>query len=98
MPLPGGTTLRDISRPADPRRFRRNSLPLAGTGTSGGSRRNCAHPSFGPAWQQVKLVPRTVLSFSIVPLLSGSSHFVNNRPHEGKHLPKATSNFGDPWM
>ena len=37
MPLPGGTTFSDISRPADPRNFRRNSLPLTGRGTSGGS-------------------------------------------------------------
>ena len=43
-----------------------DSLPLAGSGTSGGSRRYCAHPSIGPAWKQVKLVARTVLSFSIV--------------------------------
>ncbi len=33
---------------------------LPGIGTSGGSRRNCVHPSFGPAWKQVKLVPRTI--------------------------------------
>ncbi len=37
------------SRPADPSRLRRNSLPLAGSGTSGGSSRNCVQPSFGPA-------------------------------------------------
>src|SRR5262249_48387400 len=83
---------------ADPSRLRRNSLPLTGIGTSGGSRRNCAHPSIGPAWKQVKWVPRTVLSFSIVPLLSESRLVVNNRSHEGKHLPKATSNLGDPLM
>src|SRR5260221_14777197 len=74
MPLPGGTTFSDISMPADPRRFRRNSLPLAGLGTSGDSRRNSVHASFGPAWTQVKLVPRTVFSFSIVLLLSGWFH------------------------
>src|SRR5436305_1801525 len=78
MALPGGTEFSDISRPADSSRFRRNSLPLAGSGTSGGSRRNCAHPSIGPAWTQVKLVPRTVLAFSIVRLLSGSGRVVNN--------------------
>src|ERR1700757_5307521 len=98
MPLPGGTTFRDISNPADPTRLRRNSLPLAGIGTSGGSRRNSAHPSFGPAWKQVKLPPRTVLSFSIVRLLSGPELVVNDRRYDGKHLPKATSSLGDPLM
>src|SRR6516164_824483 len=98
MPLPGGTTFRDISRPADPSRLRRNSLPLAGCGTSGGSSRNSAQPSFGPAWKQVKLVPRTVLYVSIVRLLSGPRLVVNDRRYDGKHLPKATSSFGDPLM
>src|SRR5215831_16851666 len=88
MPLPGGTTFSDISRPADPRRFRRNSLPLTGSGTSGGSSRNCAHPSIGPAWKQVKFVPRTVWSFSTVPLLSGPSLVVSNGL-SGDSLPDA---------
>src|SRR5262245_4042958 len=49
-------------------RLRRNSLPFAGIGTSGGSRRNCVQLSIGPAWKQTKFVPRitgwSVISFS----------------------------------
>src|SRR5437763_2263932 len=86
MALPGGTTFSDISRPADPRRLRRNGLPLADLGTSGGSKRNSVHPSFGPAWTQVKLVPRTVLSFSIVLLLSESSPFVHDHWQIGRRI------------
>jgi hypothetical protein len=66
MPLPGGTTFKDISSPADPSRFRINNFPLVGRGTSGGSSRNCAQPSIGPAWKHVKLAAHTVLSFGIV--------------------------------
>src|SRR5262249_47453272 len=40
-----------------------------GIGTSGGSSRNCVQPSLGPAWKQVKFVPRTICSFAIVHLL-----------------------------
>src|SRR5262249_10089370 len=49
--------------------------PLAGNGTSGGSRRDCVQLSIGPAWEQVKLAHGTALSFRIVVVLSESSRF-----------------------
>src|SRR5215813_11367265 len=79
MALPGGTTFSDISRPADSSKLRRNSLPLDGIGPAGGSSRNCAHPSFGPAWKQVKFVPRTIGCFVTAQLLSGSGLLVSKR-------------------
>src|SRR5262245_30878375 len=86
MALPGGTTFSDTSSPADPRRARRNSLPLAGRGPSDGPRRYCAQPSIGPAWTQVKWVPCTLRSFNIDLLLWGLFHRETSSEH-GKAAP-----------
>ena len=58
---------------------------------------SCGHTDVRPVKSMSNFVV-SVLSSGIVPLLSGSNFLINDGRYEGKHLPKATSSFGEPLM